>query len=1568
LASCASGSTCKNLLFWVIAVMTLIMGASRASAQAPPTAPSNFSVHLRWEANPPHADAPQAVLLWNDNSSDEDGFQIWYDFVNPDFGPDTANMPEDSTSAIFPIITNTNQPFPIGTKINFKVRSYKQIDATTRIYSTTYSNTASFTITASTLLKPTNVQGQVLSESVIRVTWANASTADDGVELEMSEGGSPFAKLGDVYFYQTPQIDVTQLASSLPYKFRLRSYKDGSPRAYSPYSAESATFFTSAPVAPTTLAAASATDTTVTLTWADTSSVESSFEIQSRPQPAPGQPGQAFLATAIIPSNTTGGTVERLQPGTVYEFRMRTRADYGSPASVSSFTNVVTKRTFDAITSPRYVQVYVNEPFNYQLTTSSGVPRTSWDVTDLPAGLTFNSGDGKITGSLATTGVFEAQMEADFEGGWESKPTLAIRVLQPPIILDTIADEHLVTGEIPDSPIYLTTKFSDPEVTTAVRVETTMGDMDFVFFDAATPLTKDNFLAYLNPGIDTYTQNLFHRSAAGFVIQGGAFKTGAAPDKFIKAPILPDVDNEPGISNIRGTVAMAKVADQPNSATNQWFVNLDNNGKKPGILLDTQNEGFTAFARVAGNGMAVADAIGNMPVGDYTVPVQTGQTTVSTPFTDFPLIAGQALPTMDNTKVVKIEKISQIIAFKFEIDPITGNTNPDSVGTIINPADGTLRLIPKESGTAQITVTATNLDGRQLTQSFQVTTVSNEARLEKLQLSSGTLVPAFHLDKFDGATIFGVPFEGYTAKVPNSSTTLMVTPTAKHAAATIEVKLGDTVIEADATSGLPVAVPLNVGDNVIDVVVTAENGDTENAKHYKITVTRSAAQLGATSLIVNESAGVVNIPLIRANDATGLVTLDVQTSSITASGSDYVAPGSTFDFPVGSISTFIPITIHQPDLDEPNERFSVTISGAAMAAPETVTVLILDAVDGAPPAVTIDEPLANVVRDLPTGTPIEVRGMASDNKGLKEVRVTLNGTLIGNATMSPAGIVSPLNAQYSRLITPKGGLNTVQIQSVDHNGGESAILTRSFTVRRPLAVEANAEFGSVTVFDPSKPYRTVGQSITLTAAPKTGKIFAGWVLAGTDVANGGVAFVPQRLGIAETALDRPTLTFIFREGLMLIANFITNPYDSTVTGTYNGLVKASPDLPEREAPAEDGSVPALGTEGYFTATVLGSGAFSGKVTIDGSVLNVAGTFDHQGRARFGPGRAFTQTVARTNKPSVIVKFDIGGPPLSVAATGKITGRVTALEFQKTTTASVSNVEADRAFYTGLTLEKTVPDPYLTVTGTAPSPKGRTDGIFTVVLPCVACDSQPLRIAAVLTKDDFPQGDGVGTLKVTKAGAVTLTATLADGTAVTATSTLSQDRRVGLFAQLYNLKGFLSAPLKLDHTQADSDLKTETLKKVLWNRPFNGAVQWYPYGWAETLEVDLLGARYIATAGQSTMRAANGTPLQAADFDGNVTMTLTDGLLDGTLVKAANLSTLDIVTKAPDNDPSFTMTVNRGTGRITGIFDHTDDTKPAYNAVIFQKGPRAGAYGYFLTKRPTIIDYTGQGGGVSIIGQ
>ena len=141
---------------------------------------------------------------------------------------------------------------------------------------------------------------------------------------------------------------------------------------------------------------------------------------------------------------------------------------------------------------------------------------------------------------------------------------------------------------------------------TIVEFQTVMGTFEVNLYDNATPQTVANFLAYVN-GL-AYTNSIYHRSAPGFVVQGGGFTYNAALpllDITANAPVV----NEPEFSNVRGTIAMAKLGGDPNSATNQWFFNLANNSAN----LDSQNSGFTVFGEVVGNGMDVVDAIAALP-------------------------------------------------------------------------------------------------------------------------------------------------------------------------------------------------------------------------------------------------------------------------------------------------------------------------------------------------------------------------------------------------------------------------------------------------------------------------------------------------------------------------------------------------------------------------------------------------------------------------------------------------------------------------------------------------------------------------------------------------------------------------------------------------------------------------------------------------------------------------------------------------------------------------------------------------------------------------------------------
>lgn len=139
---------------------------------------------------------------------------------------------------------------------------------------------------------------------------------------------------------------------------------------------------------------------------------------------------------------------------------------------------------------------------------------------------------------------------------------------------------------------------------------TNMGNFCIELFEAHTPITTANFLSYIES--EAYTNGIFHRSIPDFVIQGGGFKivTSSSGNSIVAVNTFAPINNEFRISNTRGTVAMAKLPDNPNSATSQWFVNMKNNSAN----LDNQNGGFTVFGRVIFNGMATFDAIEQLSV------------------------------------------------------------------------------------------------------------------------------------------------------------------------------------------------------------------------------------------------------------------------------------------------------------------------------------------------------------------------------------------------------------------------------------------------------------------------------------------------------------------------------------------------------------------------------------------------------------------------------------------------------------------------------------------------------------------------------------------------------------------------------------------------------------------------------------------------------------------------------------------------------------------------------------------------------------------------------------------
>jgi peptidyl-prolyl cis-trans isomerase A (cyclophilin A)/peptidyl-prolyl cis-trans isomerase B (cyclophilin B) len=138
-----------------------------------------------------------------------------------------------------------------------------------------------------------------------------------------------------------------------------------------------------------------------------------------------------------------------------------------------------------------------------------------------------------------------------------------------------------------------------------VRVQTSLGTFVIELQRDRAPLTVENFVGYVKAG--HYTNTLFHRTIANFLIQGG----GVGLD-YKAVPTLKPIPNEAGngLKNLRGTVGLAR-ASGPHSGDAQFYINVADNGDLDPLPT---RWGYAVFGRVV-EGMEVVDRISVSPTG-----------------------------------------------------------------------------------------------------------------------------------------------------------------------------------------------------------------------------------------------------------------------------------------------------------------------------------------------------------------------------------------------------------------------------------------------------------------------------------------------------------------------------------------------------------------------------------------------------------------------------------------------------------------------------------------------------------------------------------------------------------------------------------------------------------------------------------------------------------------------------------------------------------------------------------------------------------------------------------------
>jgi hypothetical protein len=726
-------------------------------------------------------------------------------------------------------------------------------------------------------------------------------------------------------------------------------------------------------------------------------------------------------------------------------------------------------------------------------------------------------------------------------------------------------------------------------------------------------------------------------------------------------------------------------------------------------------------------------------------------------------------------------------------------------------------------------------------------------------------------------------------------------------------------IQGQRTVILSISNPTNGGEIGAAATTTVTISDT--------VITSTVEMVNATQRVNAESASAV-IQLSRSG-GTDPVDVFISTTNGTAvGGTDFTAPiaETRVSFAQGATTATYNLPLINPSMPA-NRTLTVSISrpGDApsylqLGAATTTTVTLL-AVDAVAPTMSFVAPLSNARILESAGASVQVSLRAQDNLALDRVEVSLNSGSFQTANLSAGN--------YLRNVTATPGINLVTARAVDFRGN-TTVISRQFVyvVRGNLNVVTDATRGTLSKVTPLGSKAAVatggfetGTTYVVKATAKAGFAFSGWTVPG--------------LAVDAPATRLPTLVFVYNNALRtatpptITANFVPTPFTDARIGDYHGLVSADTGFEVNNS-----------STGFMKLSLTKTGAFSGSIQMDGFRLKLpAGGFTSSGVAFFGASETATVRVERGSKPAI----ELTQLSWNQAAT-QVTGVITL--YYRRDIASRSIFTLKRAAYSAAN-KLAVNSPYLA-----------NKGLHSVIIPNKEQTNG-------LAPEDYPSGSGVGSITITNAGVATFTGRLADDTTITASVPVNTGTgsrlEAPLFSQLYGTKGSFSGLVILDSTQPDSDMKAVD---CLWFRPWQNGVQWYPWGWEEGLKLDLYAASYNPT------RAGGVLPgLPVLGSSGNANMVFSGGLLENEILARIGIPTTGALTRytvpSAANSTSYTATLGTSTGAITGTFTHEDATKPKYFVQIYQKGPYAGGYGYFLSTKPSVLNGAGQSGSVEV---
>lgn len=497
------------------------------------------------------------------------------------------------------------------------------------------------------------------------------------------------------------------------------------------------------PVAATEVKAYAPNQNRVHLSWKDNATDETSYLIDRR-----FSENDPWLDYGIVPANSEvfRGSVATTTEQTIY-YRVAPYKPGEDEQSLNWVAASVVKPEgpldlflvsandpldpTDDIVVPEGWEARDGVPFSHQIEVRNGTPQsfTASGFETIPASvpIQFNNNTGVLTGTVSQPGVYRIFVGVLFDGDKAFEEVRFLRVLPAASIpavnspAFTLPAQNIGIEGFVD----VRSMFIDPERPKGAIFDTSQGYFTVALFDSATPKTVNNFLGYVNRG--DYNATYIHRVSTNFVVQGGGAgpaSSTASPTQWRTVADQAAVPNEPGISNTRGTIAMAKGPGNPDSATNEWFLSLSlgipDSSDPPKIrynpeILDRQNGGFTAFGSLVGSSsQSVVDSFNSLQKKDYSAVI-TGASGVS--LSEVPVTDAVAPATPGANSLVRVFSVTECPPV---VISLLGNSNP----SVVTAGMSGMLLYVKSlgpTGTANLTFRATNLDGQTATYTLPIT-------------------------------------------------------------------------------------------------------------------------------------------------------------------------------------------------------------------------------------------------------------------------------------------------------------------------------------------------------------------------------------------------------------------------------------------------------------------------------------------------------------------------------------------------------------------------------------------------------------------------------------------------------------------------------------------------------------------------------------------------------------------------------------------------------------------------------------------------------------------------------